>query len=125
MERLDGVGRLEFDEEMAKIEDAILREQVQAYNQRMKEIEEHRKQHQRQLAAFMGQHQAAIAAAAASSSKTSSTVVSENEAKSTTAKQEDEQMEDDEGQNGGQKIDITSVKNECKQVSSVSHCLGI
>lgn len=32
MERLDGVGCLEFDEETAKIEDALLREQVEAYN---------------------------------------------------------------------------------------------
>ena len=71
MERLDGVGSLEFDEEMAKIEDAILREQVEAYNRRMKEFEEHRKMQQRQLAAFMGQHQAAMAAAAASAATAS------------------------------------------------------
>ena len=32
MERLDGVGCLEFDEETAKVEDALLREQVEAYN---------------------------------------------------------------------------------------------
>ncbi len=69
LERLDGVGCLEFDEESAKVEDVILREQVEAYNRRMKEFEEYRKAQQRHIAAFMGQHhalqQAAAAAAAA------------------------------------------------------------
>ena len=69
MERLDGVACMEFDEEAAKIEDVILREQVEAYNRRMKEFEEYRKAQQRHIAAVMGQHhalqQAAAAAAAA------------------------------------------------------------
>ena len=69
MERLDGVACMEFDEEAAKIEDVILREQVEAYNRRMKEFEEYRKAQQRHIAAMMGQHhalqQAAAAAAAA------------------------------------------------------------
>ena len=43
----------------------MLKEQVEAYNRRVKEIEEHRKQQQRHLAALVGQHQAAMAAAAA------------------------------------------------------------
>ena len=67
LERLDGVGSIEFDEEAAKIEDVILREQVEAYNRRMKEFEEYRKAQQRHIAAVMGQHhalqQAAVAAA--------------------------------------------------------------
>ena len=69
LERLDGAGSIEFDEEAAKIEDVILREQVEAYNRRMKEFEEYRKAQQRHIAAFMGQQhalqQAAAAAAAA------------------------------------------------------------
>ena len=72
MERLDGVGCMEFDEETAKVEDCILREQVEAYNRRAKEFEEYRKQQQRQLAAFMGQHQAAAAAAMAAAAASAS-----------------------------------------------------
>ncbi len=89
LERLDGVGCIEFDEETAKVEDAILKEQVEAYNRRMKEFEEHRKQQQRQLAAFMGQHQAAMAAAAAAASgnasATTTTTSSEPPSSSSTA----------------------------------------
>ena len=65
LERLDGIGVIEFDEETARLEDVMLKEQVEAYNRRVKEIEEHRKQQQRHLAALVGQHQAAMAAAAA------------------------------------------------------------
>ena len=65
MERLGGVACLEFDEESAKVEDVILREQVEAYNRRMKEFEEYRKAQQRHIAAFMGQHHALQQAAAA------------------------------------------------------------
>ena len=76
LERLDGAATLEFDEEAAKIEDVILREQVEAYNRRMKEFEEYRKAQQRHIAAFMGQHhamqQAAAAAAAAQHHQVSS-----------------------------------------------------
>ena len=76
MERLDGVACMEFDEEAAKIEDVILREQVEAYNRRMKEFEEYRKAQQRHIAAFMGQQHAlqqAAAAAAAAQHQASST----------------------------------------------------
>ena len=38
MERLDGVGAIEFDEETAVIEDAALRDTVEAYNRRVKEF---------------------------------------------------------------------------------------
>ena len=65
LERLDGAGCLEFDEEAAKIEDVILREQVEAYNRRMKEFEEYRKAQQRHIAAVMGQHHALLQAAVA------------------------------------------------------------
>ena len=78
LERLDGVGCIEFDEETATLEDAIMRDTVEAYNRRIKDFEEHNKARQRQLAAFMG-HQQQVAAAlqqqldnASSSSTTSS-----------------------------------------------------
>jgi len=50
-------GCLEFDDEAATLEDAILKDTVEAYNRRMKEFEEHTKARSRQLAAFMGHHQ--------------------------------------------------------------------
>ncbi|CAH1388707.1 unnamed protein product [Nezara viridula] len=40
LERLDGVGCLEFDEEKAMVEDAMLRDQIERYNQRLREFEE-------------------------------------------------------------------------------------
>lgn len=40
VERLDGVGCLEYDEERAAREDAILREQIERYNQRLREFED-------------------------------------------------------------------------------------
>jgi len=40
VERLDGVGCMEYDEERGAIEDAILREQIERYNSRMRELEE-------------------------------------------------------------------------------------
>ncbi|GAB6025322.1 hypothetical protein CHUAL_010735 [Chamberlinius hualienensis] len=40
LERLDGVGCLEYDEERGQIEDAVLREQLEMYNQRMRDFEE-------------------------------------------------------------------------------------
>lgn len=40
LERLDGVGCLEFDERRAAHEDAILREQIDRYNQRLREFED-------------------------------------------------------------------------------------
>ena len=40
LERLDGVGCLEYDEERAAEEDAILRDQLQRYNRRVQEFDE-------------------------------------------------------------------------------------
>lgn len=40
LERLDGVGCLEYDEERGQMEDANLREQMERYNSRMRELEE-------------------------------------------------------------------------------------
>ncbi|ODM94216.1 Protein big brother [Orchesella cincta] len=40
LERLDGVGCLEYDEETAQIEDAVLRDQIERYNQRLRDFEE-------------------------------------------------------------------------------------
>ena len=57
LERLDGVGAIEFDEETANLEDAVMRDTVEAYNRRIKDFEEHNKARQRQLAAFMGHQQ--------------------------------------------------------------------
>jgi len=54
------LGCLEFDDEAATLEDAILKDTVEAYNRRMKEFEEHTKARSRQLAAFMGHHQVGL-----------------------------------------------------------------
>jgi len=40
LERLDGVGCVEYDEERGQLEDSILREQMERYNARMREFEE-------------------------------------------------------------------------------------
>lgn len=40
LERLDGVGCLEYDEERAVEEDALLRDQLERYNQRLRDFEE-------------------------------------------------------------------------------------
>lgn len=40
LERLDGAGCLELDEERAAIEDAALREQIERYNQRLRDFED-------------------------------------------------------------------------------------
>lgn len=40
LERLDGVGCLEYDEKRAAEEDALLRDQLQRYNQLVREFEE-------------------------------------------------------------------------------------
>lgn len=40
LERLDGVGCLEYNEERAAVEDALLREQIDRYNQRLREFED-------------------------------------------------------------------------------------
>jgi len=53
LERLDGVGGLEFDEESAVVEDAKLREQVESYNRRLREFEEQSKARSRHLAGLV------------------------------------------------------------------------
>ena len=40
LDRLDGNGCLEFDERQANVEDALLRDQIDRYNQRLREFEE-------------------------------------------------------------------------------------
>lgn len=40
LERLDGVGCLEYCEERAAAEDILLREQIDRYNQRLREFED-------------------------------------------------------------------------------------
>lgn len=40
LERLDGAGCLELDEDRAAIEDAALREQIERYNQRLRDFED-------------------------------------------------------------------------------------
>ena len=53
LERLDGVGSLEFDEENEVVEDAKLREQVESYNRRLREFEEQSKARSRHLAGLV------------------------------------------------------------------------
>ncbi|XP_054282782.1 protein big brother [Macrosteles quadrilineatus] len=48
LERLDGVGCLEFDEEKAMYEDSLLREQIERYNSRLREFEEKQRQYRGQ-----------------------------------------------------------------------------
>ena len=55
LERLDGAGCVEFDEESATLEDAILKDTVEAYNRRMKEFEEHTKARSRRIATAWGE----------------------------------------------------------------------
>lgn len=43
LDRLDGVGCLEFDERRAAQEDAILRDQIERYNQRLRDFEDNNK----------------------------------------------------------------------------------
>lgn len=40
LERLDGVGCVEYDEDRGRIEDSILKEQIEQYKMRMREFEE-------------------------------------------------------------------------------------
>uniref|UniRef100_A0A182TKW3 Uncharacterized protein n=1 Tax=Anopheles melas TaxID=34690 RepID=A0A182TKW3_9DIPT len=47
MERLDGIGCLEMDEKRAAQEDAILREQLERYNQRLRDFEDKQRTYQR------------------------------------------------------------------------------
>ncbi|XP_076470255.1 core-binding factor subunit beta-like isoform X2 [Babylonia areolata] len=48
LHRLDGIGCLDFDEERAEAEDALLREQIEAYNRRLREFEDRQRQYQQQ-----------------------------------------------------------------------------
>ena len=43
LERLDGVGCLEYDERRAAQEDAILRDQIERYNQRLRDFEDNKR----------------------------------------------------------------------------------
>ncbi|XP_064640703.1 core-binding factor subunit beta-like isoform X2 [Lineus longissimus] len=45
LQRLDGTGCLEYDEERAQVEDALLREQIEQYNRRLREFEERQRQY--------------------------------------------------------------------------------
>lgn len=64
LHRLDGTAHLEYDEGRAQIEDAILREQIEQYNERLREFEEQRDrhhfrlqpQHQQQQPTTMARH---------------------------------------------------------------------
>ena len=40
LERLDGIGKLEYDERRGAHEDAILKEQLERYSQRLKDFED-------------------------------------------------------------------------------------
>ncbi|ROT70191.1 Protein big brother [Penaeus vannamei] len=40
LERLDGVGCLEFDEDAARLEDAILRDELEKYKAKLREFED-------------------------------------------------------------------------------------
>lgn len=48
LERLDGVGCLEFNEDRAAIEDNILREQIQRYNERLRDYEDKQRGYRQQ-----------------------------------------------------------------------------
>ncbi|XP_064599092.1 core-binding factor subunit beta-like [Liolophura sinensis] len=45
LNRLDGVGSLDYDSERAQVEDALLREQIERYNRRIREFEERQRQY--------------------------------------------------------------------------------
>ncbi|XP_013387055.1 core-binding factor subunit beta isoform X2 [Lingula anatina] len=45
LQRLDGTGCMEFDEERAQVEDATLREQIAQYNSRLRDFEERQQQY--------------------------------------------------------------------------------
>lgn len=53
LERLDGVGSLEFDDDQSAVEDAKLREQVESYNRRLREFDEQSKARSRHLAGLV------------------------------------------------------------------------
>ncbi|KAL3858969.1 hypothetical protein ACJMK2_009214 [Sinanodonta woodiana] len=45
LNRLDGVGCLEFDAERAEVEDALLREQIDQYNRQLRDFEDRQRQY--------------------------------------------------------------------------------
>eukprot|EP00918_Siedleckia_nematoides_P012307 GHVU01026980.1.p1 GENE.GHVU01026980.1~~GHVU01026980.1.p1 ORF type:complete len:299 (+),score=29.46 GHVU01026980.1:75-971(+) len=45
VQRLDGAGWLEFDEDQALVEDALLRQQIEEYNRRMRDFEDRQRQY--------------------------------------------------------------------------------
>lgn len=53
LERLDGVGCLEYDEKRAFHEDAILRDQIDRYNQRLRDFEDKQRQYRGERAEDM------------------------------------------------------------------------
>lgn len=60
LERLDGAGCLELDEERAAIEDAALRDQIERYNQRLRDFEDKQRayrEHGEELRAHSQVHQ--------------------------------------------------------------------
>lgn len=48
LERLEGIGCLEFNEDRAAIEDNILREQIQRYNERLRDYEDKQRGYRQQ-----------------------------------------------------------------------------
>ncbi|XP_034237207.1 protein big brother-like [Thrips palmi] len=48
LERLEGIGCLEFDEKAAAIEDAMLRDQIERYNQRLRDFDEKQRAYRQQ-----------------------------------------------------------------------------
>ncbi|XP_074644810.1 core-binding factor subunit beta-like isoform X2 [Tubulanus polymorphus] len=45
LQRLDGTGCLEYDDERAQVEDSVLREQLEQYNRRLREFEDRQRQY--------------------------------------------------------------------------------
>lgn len=62
LERLDGVGCLEYDDRRAAHEDIILREQIERYNQRLRDFEESKRYRERPEDAAEAMRRAAAAA---------------------------------------------------------------
>ena len=48
LERLEGIGCLEFDDKAAAIEDAMLRDQIERYNQRLRDFDEKQRAYRQQ-----------------------------------------------------------------------------
>ncbi|KAK3927309.1 Protein big brother, partial [Frankliniella fusca] len=48
LDRLEGIGCLEFDEKAAAIEDAMLRDQIERYNQRLRDFDEKQRAYRQQ-----------------------------------------------------------------------------